>query len=159
MKKFLISFNLFLGKIESFLLILILGVMIIFSVLQIILRSGFNSSLLWIDPLLRVLVLWSALIGGAKAAQIQKHITIDLFARFLPLPLETIRFRLLNSICSVLSFFLTVLAFRFLLTEKAFGEIAFLNVKMWHIELAFPFSFFLMGIHFFSNVLLPKDNP
>ena len=55
--------------------------MILFSSGQIILRNFFDFGVIWIDPLLRALVLWTGLIGATVASRDNKHIRIDLISR------------------------------------------------------------------------------
>ncbi len=50
--------------IEDSLLVVILSSMIILAVYQIISRNLFSEGVVWIDPLLRILVLW---VGQAGA--------------------------------------------------------------------------------------------
>jgi TRAP-type C4-dicarboxylate transport system permease small subunit len=51
---------------------------------QIVLRNGFDGGIVWADSLLRIMVLWIALIGAVVASRDQRHINIDLISRFLP---------------------------------------------------------------------------
>ena len=63
-------------------LISLLISMILLSSGQIVLRNFFDIGIIWIDPLLRVLVLWTALVGATVASRENKHIRIDLLSRY-----------------------------------------------------------------------------
>ena len=67
---------------EDALLVLLLSAMIVLAATQIMLRNFFDSGFVWIDPLLRVLVLWLGLIGATVATRNNRHIRIDLLSRF-----------------------------------------------------------------------------
>ena len=74
----------FINKIEDGLLVIILSSMIILAVYQIIARNLFSEGVVWIDPLLRTLVLWVGLSGAVVATRTDNHIRIDVFAKYLP---------------------------------------------------------------------------
>ncbi len=69
-----------LHRAEDGLLALLLAVMIVLAGTQILMRNLFDSGFVWIDPLLRVLVLWFGLIGATVATRHNKHIRIDLLS-------------------------------------------------------------------------------
>ena len=58
--------------------------MILLSFLQIVLRNVFDVGLIWIEPLLRQMLLWVSLLGAMVATRNHNHITIDAVARFVP---------------------------------------------------------------------------
>jgi TRAP-type C4-dicarboxylate transport system permease small subunit len=51
------------------LLVLLLLAMISLAFAQIVLRNGFDGGIIWADSLLRIMVLWIALIGAVVASQ------------------------------------------------------------------------------------------
>ena len=55
-------------RVEEKMLCLLLAAMIVLACLQIFLRTAVSGGLLWIDPLLRYLVLWSGLLGAVAAS-------------------------------------------------------------------------------------------
>ena len=71
-------------RIEDLLLVGLLLSMISIAFTQIVLRNGFDGGIAWADSLLRIMVLWIALIGALVASRDQRHINIDLISRFLP---------------------------------------------------------------------------
>ncbi len=62
----------------------ILVSMIILAFVQIVLRNIFGIGLVWIDPLVRQMLLWVALVGALVATRNNNHITVDAISRFLP---------------------------------------------------------------------------
>ena len=51
---------------------------------QIFLRNFLDSGFIWADELLRIVVLWLALLGAVAAGRDDKQINIDVLSRFLP---------------------------------------------------------------------------
>jgi len=143
--------NQILGRFESLLLVTFLALMLILSLVQIVARTGFNQGIIWIDPLCRSLILWIALIGGAKATHLNKNIKIDIVDRLLPQNCVFWIQRILSFIAFGLTFYLGWVATQFVLMEKEFGEKLLPKIEMWHIELALPLGFFLMAYHFTSH--------
>jgi TRAP-type C4-dicarboxylate transport system permease small subunit len=74
----------FLARLEDGVLILILVGMILLAFIQIALRNIFGISLIWIDPLVRQMLLWVTLAGAMVATRDHNHITVDAISRYLP---------------------------------------------------------------------------
>ncbi len=74
----------FFSRLEDAALILILVGMVLLAFTQIVLRNIFGIGLVWIDPLVRQMLLWVTLVGAMVATRQQKHITVDALSRFLP---------------------------------------------------------------------------
>ena len=72
------------ARIEDGILMLILVGMIFLAFLQIVLRNVFGVGLIWIEPLVRQMLLWVALAGAMVATRDHNHITVDAVSRFLP---------------------------------------------------------------------------
>ena len=71
-----------LHRFEDALLVILLSAMIALAGTQILLRNLLDTGFVWIDPMLRVLVLWLGLIGATVATRNDKHIQIDVLTRF-----------------------------------------------------------------------------
>ena len=67
----------YLHRLEDSLLVGLLSLLIILASAQIFMRNVLDTGIVWIDPLLRVMVLWLSLIGAAVAARELKHIQIE----------------------------------------------------------------------------------
>jgi len=140
---------------ENGLLCVLLALMLALAGLQIVLRF-FNTGLFWIDPLLRLLVIWSGMFGAVVASREKKHIAIDLLSRFLPAK-QTRQLRILLSlaaagVCSVLCW----QGYRFVADEAMFGGRALLGMPSWLQNIIFPLAFGLMALHFLGNTAAPE---
>lgn len=140
-----------LPTFENALLCLLLATMLILSLVQITLRL-LESGLFWIDPLLRLLVLWAGLMGAVTACRDKEHIAIDLFSRFVPGFYHRLLQSLLSLFSSGICFGLAWFGFRFVRDEATYGGRAILAIPYWLQYSIFPFAFLLMGLHFLQHV-------
>ena len=74
----------FLARLEDGVLIIIIMGMVLLAFIQIILRNIFGIGLIWIDPLVRQMLLWVTLTGAMVATRDHNHITVDAITRYLP---------------------------------------------------------------------------
>jgi TRAP-type C4-dicarboxylate transport system permease small subunit len=143
------------AKLEVFLLAIILLLMILFAVLQIILRNVFDTSLFWIDPLNRLLVLWLALLGAMVATREKEHIAVDVLKHYVSgvwLSVVTKLAELFAGVvCGVMSFH----SGRFVYFEYLDGMTTFSELPAWPFELIMPIGFGVMSIRFLVNVARP----
>jgi TRAP-type C4-dicarboxylate transport system permease small subunit len=147
----------FINKIEDGLLVTILSSMIILAVYQIIARNMFSEGVVWIDPLLRTLVLWVGLSGAVVATRTDNHIRIDVFAKYLPkhlLPyVQRTVYLFTVSICLVIAWH----AGRFIYSEFQYDTIAFSGVPSWLTGLIIPVSFSLIAIRYALFLISPYE--
>jgi TRAP-type C4-dicarboxylate transport system permease small subunit len=143
----------FLGNIEQWVLVLLLGFLTAFAVTQIVLRNFLSAGLVWGDDLLRHGVLWISLLGATRATLERKHIRIDLLPRILPARLGLMA----DSLCCFISLFVCVLltwaSWNFVQGERLGGDIAFASIPYWWLVLIFPISFGLMAFRFCLNCI------
>ena len=130
------------------LLCLLLALMIGIACLQIGLRTFFSSGLLWADPLLRYLVLWSGMLGAVVATRERKHIAIDVVGYLAPPSVKPWVQLLLDIFSSLVGAALTWASVIFVRNEAAFGSLSLLSLPSWLWNLIFPLAFFLITVHF-----------
>ncbi|WP_136796062.1 TRAP transporter small permease [Desulfosediminicola ganghwensis] len=133
---------------EELVLCLLLSSMILLACLQILLRSVFSSGLVWADPLLRYLVLWSGLLGAVLATSRGEHIAIDLAEHIVPLKLQPLVKVLCNLFCAVTSGFLTWAAFLFIQSEIEYGSPSLFGLPSWYLNVIFPLAFGLICLRY-----------
>jgi len=147
----------FINKIEDGLLVMILSTMIVLAVYQIISRNLFSEGVVWIDPLLRTLVLWVGLSGAVVATRTDNHIRIDVFAKYLPkylLPyIQRLVYLFTLSICLLIAWH----AGRFIYSEYEYGTIAFSGIPSWVTGLIIPLSFTLIAIRYSLLFITPFE--
>jgi len=152
--------NKFIKLIDMFedgLLVTILGSMIIFAVYQIIARNLFGEGVVWIDPLLRTLVLWVGLSGAVVATRTDNHIRIDIFAKYFPPHMlkyvQRIAYLFTLCVCLIIAWH----ASRFVYSEYEYNTIAFSDVPSWFTALIIPVSFFLIAVRYVLLFISPYE--
>ena len=137
-----------LGRVEKFLVVVMLSIMILLAFLQIILRNVFSTGISWGDPLVRYLVLWVGFIGAGLASKEGKHITIEVFARWFSghgsRYLKAIPHLVSALICALLTF----AGWTFVQNEAQMGGTTFLEIPVWIPQLIIPVTFALMALRF-----------
>jgi TRAP-type C4-dicarboxylate transport system permease small subunit len=121
-------------------LVLILGVFSIFG-------RWAGVSPLWIDPLIRHLVLLLAFLGAALASQKNLHIKMDAFTKIIekwPSKIRSIIEIFSTGITVVVLFFLTYSSYQFFLVEKEYAQEAILGLQSHYLVFIIPFGFSLM---------------
>ena len=141
-----------LGRMEGWLLVLFLGVMVILTFLQVALRALFIYGHLhwansvmgqvdWADPLVRLLVLWVSLLGASLVTGENKHIKIDLVSGLLPSPLLPYRELLVSASCVVITGFMLKASIGYVRMEASFGAELFSGLPNWIGQLILPIGF------------------
>ncbi len=153
-RKKLVGFFNFLGWVEVGVLGLLLGTLIVLGGLQIILRNIFHSGVLWADPLMRHVVLWLGCLGAALATTNARHINIDVFSRLLPDGLKPWRRSLVYGATAVATFMLGVSAWRLVLDERSYGDVAFASIPVWVLQLVLPIAFFMICYRSLVNLFI-----
>ena len=142
-----------LARLEEALLTVLLLVMIVLACYQIALRWFTSGGLLWIDPLLRHLVLWGGLLGAVLATAKDNHISMDILSylvgdrakRWLKLAIN-----LFSTIVCVFLFRATIL---FIKSEIAYGGSSLFGWASWVWNLIFPIAFALICLHFLIGAI------
>ncbi len=107
-----------LHNIEDSLLVIILLAMVTLAFSQIVMRNLFGSGTIWLDPLLRVLVLWVGLLGALVATRQDKQISVDVLTRILPEKLKIISNIITRSFAAIVSAIIAWHSFLFLILLK-----------------------------------------
>ena len=109
--------------------------------------------MLWADPLLRYLVIWSGMFGAVVATRHGKHIALDVVSYLVPPRFD----RWLKVVIHLFSFLvalvLTYAALVFVRNEAEFGGTVLLSLPSWVWNLVFPLAFGLMAIRFLAAAL------
>lgn len=152
----------YLHTLEDWILVGMLGGMISLATVQILLRNLFDTGIFWGDALLRIMVLWIALIGATVATRSNNHIRIDLVSRLLP-PLihrfaTTLTFFFTSLVCIITAYY----SVEFIRFEYEDQTIAFAQIPTWVCQSIIPIAFGLMALRFLLQGLLSllgKDIP
>lgn len=122
--------------------------MVFLSSLQILLRNLFDSGLLWIDPVLRHLVLLLAFTGAIAATGAKRHVQINALGRLLRGTALRVSGTVVAVTASTIALALTHASLLLLRDEVEFSEILFLGVPSWVVVAVFPVSFLILAFRF-----------
>lgn len=140
----------------SWTLVGIVFLLLFFSVLGIVLR-WVNSPLVWIEPLVRHLVFFTAFFGGIIATGRNAHISIDILSRFFQAAhrMKTqLRFnRAIYAISSLVSAWLSFTSYHFFEVEMMYGKEVLFGLKSGHLVFIIPFGFAIMSYRYFFHFL------
>ena len=144
---------------------LLLG-MIVLAGVQIALRNLFDGGLFWVEPLLRIAVLWLTLLGALAATRGNNHIKIDVISRYLPQlgrRIATWTGTLFSAcVCTLIAWH----SARFVWVEYQAQTTLFNQLPAWMFQIIMPVGFGLMALRFLlfsylggatSNSELRKD--
>ena len=145
------KFNRTIHLLEDSLLISLLISMILLSSGQIVLRNFFDIGIIWIDPLLRVLVLWTALIGATVASRENKHIRIDLISRLFSkkfhLGIQVFIGLFTFSVCAIIAWY----GAQWVLLDYQDKLTSFSGLPSWALEIIIPVAFGLIAIRYLMH--------
>lgn len=134
--------------LETLLLAALLLGMIILAGTQIALRNIFDSGWYWVEPLLRILVLWVGLLGALAATRNNNHIRIDVVSRYLSLRNQriaaTIGLLFSAAICALVAWH----GARFVWDEYRAGSTVIAQLPAWLFQSVIPVGFGLMALRF-----------
>lgn len=115
---------------------------------QIILRNFFEIGIVWIDPLLRVLVLWTGLIGATVASRDNKHIRIDLLSRLFTKRVHMAVQSIVAIITSVVCALIAWHGARWVYLDYLDQLTAFAGLPSWVLEAIIPVAFGLIALRY-----------
>ena len=116
--------------------------------LQIALRDLLGTGIAWVDPALRVLVLWVGLLGAVAASREGRHITIDVLSRLLP-PRVDAAVHGATSLCTAaVAALVAYHGARFVRSEFGFESVAFSGIPAWALESVIPFAFAAIALRY-----------
>lgn len=152
---------------ENATLIVLLCAMMLLAVGQIVLRELFATGFLWADELLRLLVLWIAMVGSVAACRDNRHIRIDALSHVLParavVAVRVVVDLFAAAVCAVLAW----QTYRYLVLDIEYENTVLLDTPAWlaHVIVPLAFAFLawrfvvLVGIHVLSFRELSDDSP
>ncbi len=144
-----------LHQLEDGLLALALGLLVLLSVGQIVARMAFDAGGVWIEPSMRLLILWLAMLGALAATRDGRHIAIDVLPRLLPPVGKRIAWAVgqlfAALICALMAWGSVDLI---LLERESAGEVVS-GLSIWVSLLILPIGFSLMALRMLVAALLP----
>ena len=162
--KILHLINRALARLEGWLIVFFLSLMVFFTFLQIMLRALYThahwslaNTMLgmvdWTEPLVRLLVLWITFFGASLLTREQKHIRIDIVPALFAGKRINFRDLLINLIGAVISAIMFKTSLNYIQLEMGFGSTLFLGLPSWIGQIILPLGFALICFRFSINCL------
>lgn len=146
--KFLEHLERFGTAAENILLVLLLTAMIVLAVGQIALRELFETGLIWADELVKLLVLWIAMLGSIAASRDDRHLRIDVLSHALSDKMISLTRLVVEifaaAVCGVVAWH----AFRWLQIELEYQDTVLVDFPAWLAHAILPLAFILMTYRF-----------
>ncbi|MEM7431328.1 MAG: TRAP transporter small permease [Pseudomonadota bacterium] len=139
--------------VENLLLVGLLAGMMLISVAQIVAREVFETGFFWSGELVRLMVLWLAMVGAVAACREDRHIRIDAVAHLLSAKTNA-AFRMVvdlfaAAVCGLLAWH----AYRWVREEYGFQDTVVLDIPSWVAHAPVPIALALMCYRFLLGVL------
>ena len=138
---------------ENVALVVLLGTLVLLAVGQIILREVFETGFFRADELIKLLVLWLAMVGSIAATRDNRHIRIDALSHLLPDGAVTAIRLFVDVFAAVVCAVIAWQAWRYLQLEIEFEDTVLINVPAWIAHVIVPGAFALMSYRFSVSVI------
>ena len=155
MRKLLTKLERFGVLAENTALVVLLGTMIGVSVFQIINRQLLNGafSLTWADELVKIIVLWLAMVGSIAAARDNKHIRIDLISHVLSGPVVAWSKVVVDLFAAAVCAMIGWQAWRLIREEMSWGDTFLTDIPLWLLHAIVPLAFVLISYQFLVRIV------
>ncbi len=142
-----------IGRIaEDTALVVLLGSMVVLAFTQIVLRLFFDSGIGWADELIKIIVLWLAMVGSIAAARDNRHIRIDVLSHVLPGKLVILSRIVVDLFAAAVCAVIAWQAWRYLQIEIEWQETVLEDTPAWIAHLVVPAAFLLISYRFLVSV-------
>ena len=142
------------GKVvENVALVALLGGMMLLAVAQIVMREVFNSGVAWGGEVLKLMVLWLAMIAAIAASRDNRHIRVDAISHLLPETAIRISRVIVDVFAAVVCCVVAWQAWRYLQLEIEFEDTVVINTPAWLVHAIVPVGFAVTGYRFFVGAV------
>lgn len=138
--------------IEDVLLVALLGGMLLLSVGQIIAREVFETGLFWSGEMVRIMVLWLAMIGAVAACREDRHIRIDAISHLLSDRAVAVTRILVDTFAAAVCAVVAWHSWSYLQLEIEFEETVLVDTPAWIAHAVVPLAFVLLSYRFLVGV-------
>jgi len=127
--------------------------MMLLAVGQIVLREVFDTGIIWADELVRLVVLWLAMMGAIAACREDRHIRIDalshLFSDNVISGIRIVVDLFAAGVCAVIAW----QAYRYLQLEIEFEDTVLVRTPAWIAHVVIPIGFAVFSYRFLVSVV------
>jgi len=127
--------------------------MIFVAVGQIVLREVFATGIIWADELVKLMVLWLAMVGSIAACRDNRHIRIDVLSHLLAPWLVAVARIIVDVFAAIVCAVIAWQAYRYLQLEIEFGDTVLIDTPSWLAHVIVPIAFLLTSYRFLVLVV------
>ena len=142
---------------ENTALVVLFVALMLLAVAQIVLRLFFTS-LVWTDELIKLIVLWIALVASIAASRSDRHLRIDLVSNFVPKRYAHLPQLVVDAFAATICAILAWQCYRYLQLTIEFEDTVLLGVPAWIAYSILPFAFAVMTYRFAVAALVDFRN-
>ncbi len=128
------------------------GGIILLTILLVILRYLFNSSIIGGNELMEYLFIYTTALGAAVAIGEREHISISYFLNKMPEPLRTIVDILGLLLVAAINILIAVLS-RHWISKVGTAESPVMRIPMWSVQISVPTGCLLAGLYCFFVII------
>ena len=139
--------------LETIMLVSMLTAMMLVAVGQIVMREAFGTGFGWADELVRLMVLWLAMVGSIAACRENRHIRIDALSHVMPDIVVKIIRVLVDVFAATVCVAIAFQAWRYLQIEIEYGDVVLVDTPAWIAHSIMPAAFGLMAYQFLIGAL------
>ncbi len=138
----------FYDRLEEIGLVFLVALLVSLGSLEILFRNLISIGIVWIDPLVRHLVLWIALLGASIATREERHISIDVLPPHLPPAYRSWVQAGVHLFSGLVCLLLVSPAIRFLQNDYQAGKTLAFGIPLWVSQAVMPAMMLVMGLRF-----------
>jgi TRAP-type C4-dicarboxylate transport system permease small subunit len=134
--------------IENLLLVVFLFGLIGLASTQIVLRNAFSVGISWADGVVRLAVLWLALLGAVAASRDGRNISINLAGRYMPQRLRRPVDALVDLFTAAAACAFAWYSWAFVADSREYGDLLLDGAPAWIFQLIMPVAFALVAYRY-----------
>lgn len=115
---------------------------------QIVMRVVFSYGFVWADELIKLFVLWIALIASVAASRSNRHLRIDLVSHFVAEKYARFPRIVVDAFAALMCGILAWHSWRYVQISIEFGDSVLVDFPAWIAYSLLPLSFLLMCYRF-----------
>lgn len=133
---------------ENAVLVILLGALMLLAVGQIVMRIFFSFGFVWADELVKLLVLWIALVASIAASRSDRHLRIDMLSNFVAEKYARVPRLIVDAFAAFICGVLAWQSWRYVQLTVEFEDTVLVNLPAWIAYGLLPLSFALMSYRF-----------
>ncbi len=133
---------------ENAALVILLGALMLLAVGQIAMRIFFSFGFIWADELIKLFVLWIALVASVAASRSDRHLRIDVLSHFVAAKYARFPRLIVDAFAGLMCGVLAWQSWRYLQLTIEFEDTVLVDLPAWIAYGLLPLSFALMCYRF-----------